>query len=92
MIVSDFHLEAHYDADVLASKIAKRTYKHSLDREYRSPFSIEAQKAGLKYKGGKPDDITVVIGKVRLSPEGRDLTGHRQQLEDVTSAPTPADK
>lgn len=29
-----------------------------------SPFAISAQKHGLDYKGGKPDDVTVLLARV----------------------------
>ena len=41
------------------------------DTEYASPFATSAQREGLRYNGGKLDDITVVVSrlcKVPLAP------------------------
>ncbi|KAL8467663.1 hypothetical protein ACS0TY_031057 [Phlomoides rotata] len=37
---------------------------NSFDRNMDSPFSMEARKAGILYRGGKPDDITLVIVRI----------------------------
>jgi len=44
----------------LAEALARAALHRSLDVKGRSPFSVNAQKAGLHHVGGKMDDITVV--------------------------------
>lgn len=57
-----------FDAGELAALIAKRTFDVSLDKEFDSPFSVEARRLGKTHtSGGKSDDITVVVGKVYLA-------------------------
>ena len=34
------------------------------DPTYNSPFAIEAKAAGKKFKGGKADDITVIVAQI----------------------------
>ena len=34
------------------------------DPTYNSPFAIEAKAAGRKFKGGKADDITVIVAQI----------------------------
>ncbi|KAG5555800.1 hypothetical protein RHGRI_006443 [Rhododendron griersonianum] len=52
----------------LASTIAKFALTNSMDRYAVCPFTIAAQEAGIKFTGGKIDDITVVVAYIR-SPD-----------------------
>jgi len=36
------------------------------DKDYMSPFSIEAKAHGKKHKGGKADDITVIVAQIKI--------------------------
>ena len=65
-MVSDYLVKNPFDATKIADILAQHAYKLSLDERYKSPFAIEAIKAGKYFTGGKSDDITVVVGKVRL--------------------------
>lgn len=47
-------------ANCLAGKARKLAY----DPNYLSPFAVNARKAGIEIRGGKPDDITVLISLV----------------------------
>ena len=47
-----------------ASEVAKQAYKLSLNDNYESPFSKKAKEAGYGFKGGKSDDISVIVGRV----------------------------
>jgi hypothetical protein len=38
----------------------------SYDPNYRSPFTVDAEKHGKKSIGGKPDDITVIVSQIKL--------------------------
>eukprot|EP00112_Aurelia_sp_Birch-Aquarium-sp1_P023253 Seg685.10 transcript_id=Seg685.10/GoldUCD/mRNA.D3Y31 product="Protein phosphatase PTC7" protein_id=Seg685.10/GoldUCD/D3Y31 len=49
-----------YLANCLAGKARKLAY----DPNYLSPFAVNARKAGIEIRGGKPDDITVLISLV----------------------------
>ncbi|XP_078436122.1 protein phosphatase 2C family protein [Wolffia australiana] len=66
------------DADDAAKALADLASKHSVDTGFDSPYSIEARKRGYdvpawkkvlggKITGGKPDDITVIVGQVTSS-------------------------
>ena len=55
-----------YDSTRVAEVIGQEAYRLSLDTTHKSPFAIEAMKAGYRFTGGKSDDITVVVGKVSL--------------------------
>jgi protein phosphatase PTC7 len=48
----------------VASLIAHEAHELAFDSEYMSPFSMNAAANGLDIKGGKPDDITVLISRV----------------------------
>ena len=47
-----------------ASCIGKKAYKLSKKTSHESPFAKEAKKEGKWYKGGKPDDITVIVSEI----------------------------
>ncbi|TQE01388.1 hypothetical protein C1H46_012969, partial [Malus baccata] len=48
----------------LASSIANLALYNSFDKHSASPFSENAGKAGFEHKGGKIDDITVIVAQV----------------------------
>jgi len=54
---------------LLAETIAKYAFKLSVDPTYNSPFAKKAKKARLHFRGGKSDDITVVVAQVKLLEE-----------------------
>jgi len=43
----------------------------SLDQKYDSPFAIRAREYRYNFRGGKSDDITIVVGKVNLLNSSR---------------------
>ena len=49
-----------------AIQIADAAYRLSLDPTYHSPFTKRSIEAGRPFYGGKSDDITVVVGQVKL--------------------------
>jgi len=49
-------------AECLATKAEKLSY----DKNYVSPFQVNAKACGRRFKGGKKDDITVVVSEVNL--------------------------
>lgn len=51
----------------IAEYIARLAQEKSFDLDYESPFSNKAKQFGKFYiKGGKPDDITVIISQIRI--------------------------
>jgi protein phosphatase PTC7 len=71
-LINDHLKSNRLDEQGLATVIAEKTYRLSLDPKYQSPFGVEASKSGLLYKGGKSDDITVVVGRVQLTQSSRE--------------------
>lgn len=63
-IVSSASNDPKVDSKEIAKLIANSAFKASQDTENITPFAEAARKAGMYYKGGKPDDITVVVGRV----------------------------
>jgi hypothetical protein len=52
----------------IASFIAKYAEEKSIDPYYESPFSKKANLSGwANYRGGKQDDITVIISQIFIS-------------------------
>ena len=54
------------DATLIAECLAKEAEKQSYLQHYMSPFAEGARAHGYAYSGGKPDDITVIVGQVEL--------------------------
>jgi hypothetical protein len=50
----------------LSSCIANKAESFSLQDDYDSPFAQGARKHGKRYKGGKQDDITVIVSQIKL--------------------------
>lgn len=63
-IVSSASNDPQLGSKDIAKLIATSAFKASQDTENITPFAESARKAGMYYKGGKPDDITVVVGRV----------------------------
>ena len=60
--------ECHSFLDETARRLARKAFKRSYNTKYISPFAIEAKKNNINVKrGGKLDDITVVVGIVKES-------------------------
>ena len=55
------------DLEKIAEMVCKIAYEHSVDTRGPSPFADAAKKSKAgRWRGGKPDDITVVIAQIRL--------------------------
>ncbi|KAH3887278.1 protein phosphatase PTC7 homolog [Dreissena polymorpha] len=55
----------HKDSSkVAASTIAEKAHSLSFDPDYLSPFALSAIDSGIQLRGGKPDDITVIVATV----------------------------
>ena len=52
----------------LAELLVHEASKVSSDRRRETPFSKKARHQGKRYRGGKPDDITVVVAQVVSTP------------------------
>jgi len=48
----------------IASAIAQKAFEISTNTRVSTPFEKEAQKQNQTWRGGKQDDITVIVGKV----------------------------
>ncbi|ESW28911.1 hypothetical protein PHAVU_002G028000 [Phaseolus vulgaris] len=57
-------IRAGLEPQVTAQKIAALARQRALDQSRPTPFSTAAQEAGLRYYGGKLDDITVVVSYI----------------------------
>jgi len=53
------------DPKTLAQAVAESARTASVSKTKQSPFAVGAGKAGLRFQGGKEDDITVVVGVVK---------------------------
>ena len=62
-------MASHVDQEVqdAATCIAKTAEMRSYDKSYDSPFAVNARAAGRLHPGGKKDDITVIVARVKLS-------------------------
>lgn len=71
-------VSTHDDVSNAAKALADLARDHSVDTKFDSPFSLEARSRGfdvpwwkkafgMKLTGGKLDDITVIVGKVKCS-------------------------
>lgn len=59
---------------VTAQKIAALARQRAQDRNRQTPFSSAAQDAGIRYYGGKLDDITVVVSYVASDDNEKDTS------------------
>jgi protein phosphatase PTC7 len=54
------------DIQEVADCIVNEAHKLGFDPHYVSPFSLQAAANGFNVVGGKPDDVTVLIGRVTV--------------------------
>lgn len=52
------------DPELVAEMITERANQLSKNQTYQSPFAKEAYKHFYDYRGGKEDDITVIVAQV----------------------------
>jgi protein phosphatase PTC7 len=52
--------------ELMARTLSEASHSHGKDQTYTSPFAANAQRQGLRYVGGKLDDVTVIISRVCL--------------------------
>ncbi|KAL5016439.1 hypothetical protein ScPMuIL_006028 [Solemya velum] len=64
-------LKDHREENVqkTARNIAEKAQQLSFDPDYLSPFALSAIDSGIDIRGGKPDDITVVLAGVTSLPD-----------------------
>ena len=65
-MINDYLKDNKFDANEISNIIAEKAFKDSLDEAFDSPFSREARRSGLRYDGGKSDDISIVVGLVQI--------------------------
>lgn len=63
------HNDGILDVSKEARALAQYAFNYSLDKQHNSPFSIRAKQQGKRYKGGKSDDITVIISRVHIDKD-----------------------
>ena len=54
------------DEENAATCIGNKALRKSKDPYYDSPFAVNGRKHGRKYRGGKKDDITVIVAQVNI--------------------------
>lgn len=59
------------DPTLVAELIANEAEKYSNRKDYMSPFAKSAHDHFYDFKGGKPDDVTVVVSQIQLSDEAK---------------------
>ena len=63
--ITDIVSEANHRHDInVAVELAMAAYEASIDVDRDCPFNAESRRAGMERKGGKPDDITVLVGVI----------------------------
>lgn len=48
----------------MARAVSEMAHRNGRDPDFGSPFQVNAQRHGMRYKGGKLDDVTVVVARV----------------------------
>ena len=54
------------DSGAHSRSLAHKAYEYSIEKNYESPFSKEARSAGREHRGGKQDDISVMIARIAI--------------------------
>lgn len=78
--------QAHPDPGVVAKALADFALSVALDDRRQSPFAIHAQDAGHMFRGGKLDDITVVVAYITLVDDAVGLNTNEHEKNTATSS------
>ncbi|CAG9332120.1 unnamed protein product [Blepharisma stoltei] len=54
------------DLEIIAEMVAERALEHSTDTKFESPYMLKAKSEKIEWVGGKPNDITVLVGQINL--------------------------
>ena len=56
------------DPQSASLEIARLAFEHSNDKKFVSPFQVHSEEdpKAKKYRGGKKDDITVIVSQIKL--------------------------
>lgn len=77
-------VEQEEDEMMMAEKLGEMASTRSVDTKFASPFMLAAKKAGVKWKGGKADDITVIcLRVVEDDVEGTSLLSMLPEMADM---------
>lgn len=55
----------------IAQELCELSFKQSNMKTFDSPFALSAKAHGYRFQGGKPDDITAVVGIVTPTSENQ---------------------
>jgi protein phosphatase PTC7 len=59
------------DPQLIAELLAQEAEKWSFKPDYMSPFAKSAHAHFYDFRGGKPDDITVIVSQIMLSDDSK---------------------
>ena len=65
-MILDCFVPKESDVQEICNCIGQKSFKYSQDKNWDSPFARNAKAVGKYYKGGKQDDITVIVSQVVL--------------------------
>ncbi|KAH9309231.1 hypothetical protein KI387_037142, partial [Taxus chinensis] len=96
-VVSSFGGSEPEVVEKAAQALADLASTHARDRAFESPYCLEARiqgydipmwkkLLGMKFTGGKLDDITVIVGMVIKAPVLSEPNSHLNVVEDIPNA------
>ena len=54
-----------YSLDLTGRCLTEKALSQSLNKDWFSPFSLHAEKYKKEHRGGKTDDITVIVAQIQ---------------------------
>ena len=63
-VLSPSQAPSYEDLKTVADRLAADARDLAMDEQYMSPFAVKAQHYGINFRGGKLDDITVLLASV----------------------------
>eukprot|EP00285_Hemiselmis_virescens_P012605 CAMPEP_0173391320 /NCGR_PEP_ID=MMETSP1356-20130122/18240_1 /TAXON_ID=77927 ORGANISM="Hemiselmis virescens, Strain PCC157" /NCGR_SAMPLE_ID=MMETSP1356 /ASSEMBLY_ACC=CAM_ASM_000847 /LENGTH=445 /DNA_ID=CAMNT_0014348923 /DNA_START=60 /DNA_END=1397 /DNA_ORIENTATION=- len=70
----------------IARRVALLSHEHGGDAAYVSPFAVNSAQQGQAYRGGKLDDVTVVVSRVGAAAGGRGGAAGDESLVTSTAS------
>lgn len=77
-----------FNSKELAERIKQKAFERSIDNNAISPFQVKALEHAVMFKGGKSDDISVVVGMVVNKPKPKSTEEPKKSVEPVKETNT----
>mmetsp|Transcript_3286 Transcript_3286/g.5274 ORF Transcript_3286/g.5274 Transcript_3286/m.5274 type:complete len:370 (-) Transcript_3286:51-1160(-) len=82
-------VKIHRNVDELADRLAKLAASNGANMTFSSPFSVAARRYNYNFLGGKQDDVTVVVARVKAEQSRNNNNNNNNNNQKVVAKQRP---